>query len=311
MPGVSMPTSRWDDPQQAATYRAEVAAGSRIVRVQGTPIKTYGFSTTRYPLADLVIGLLTEKGFLSAADAGRLGDLTQLHRFLPRDAMAVDRSDTNAVSRAFFDTSPAFEDAYRRLIRDVVVGEVVHADCLFQRTPTMRFHFPHQDGCTWHPRVHTDLMLGHPPQEINLWLPLGRTEGTSAMRLASLEPSLALLEAIDFDYDRLAQAGQNDADFRRRWNDVSAPVELAYGEFIAFDPRCIHATQYNVSPLTRVSLDFRVIPVEDYETMRLPYRGTGRRRMAFARGAYYHEESALGARPRAGLVEPQLTDATL
>jgi hypothetical protein len=304
MPGVSQPTSRWEDPEHDAIYRAECAAGSRILRVQGGAIKTHRFDTAEYPLAELVIGLLVEKGFLTAAAAHGLGDLTQLHRFLPRAAMAVDRSEVNDVSRAFFDTSPAFVDTYQQLIQNVIVSDIVGVDCLFQRTPTMRFHFPHQDGWEWHPRVHNDLMLGHPPQEINIWLPLGRTQGTSAMRIAPLEPSLVLLEAVDFDYARLARSAQDDPDFRRRYHDVSAPVELAYGEFIVFDPRCIHATQYNVSDLTRVSLDFRLIPVEDYEATRLPYRGTGRRRMPFKRGAYYHEESALTLRADASPAQP-------
>ncbi len=115
------------------------------------------------------------------------------------------------------------------------------------------------------------------------------------MRIAPLEPSLELLTAFDFDYARLARSGQDDPDIRRRFHAASAPVELDYGECILFDPRCLHAPQYNVTELTRVSLDFRVIPVEDYEAMRLPYRGTGRRRMPFARGAYYDEDSALTA----------------
>ena len=102
MPGVSMPTSRWDDPRQAAIYREDVAAGSRILRVQGAAIKTYRFDPKRYPLAQLATGLLVEKGFLSRADADRLGDLTQLHRFVPREATVLDSAETNAVSRAFF-----------------------------------------------------------------------------------------------------------------------------------------------------------------------------------------------------------------
>jgi hypothetical protein len=309
MPGVSMPTSRWDDPQEAAIYKAELAAGSRIIAVQGKPVRTHRFDTAAYPLAQIVIGLLVEKGFLSAADARRMGDLTQLHHFVPRAVQALDANETNEVSRAFFDTSPAFTDAYERLINDVLVEQVVHADCLFQRTPTMRFHFPHQDGCFWHPRIHNDLMLGHPPQEINVWLPLGRTEGTSGMRLADLEPSVALAEELDNDWARLARAGQHDPEFRRRYNAASAPVELAYGEFVVFDPRCIHATSYNVSDLTRVSLDFRIIPVEDYDAMRLPYRGTGKRRMPFARGDYYHDQSAAALHGRARAARPALAEA--
>src|SRR5258706_3659581 len=224
MPGVSQPTSRWDDPGEAAIYRAELAAGSRILRLQDRSIETYRFAPAGYRLAELITELLVEKSFLTASNAERLGDLTQLHHFLPRSVMTLDTSEVNDVSRAFFDTSPAFDDAYRRWIRDVVVSEVVHADCLFQRSPTIRFHFPHQDGCFWHPRIHNDLMLGHPPQEINVWLPLVRTRATGGMRIAPLEPSLDLLTAFEFDYARLARSGRDDPDIRRRSHPSSAPL---------------------------------------------------------------------------------------
>src|SRR5258706_5668074 len=100
MPGVSQPTSRWDDPAEDAIYRAELAAGSRILRLQDHSIETYRFDPAAYPLAELITELLVEKGFLTASAAERLDDLTQLHRFLPRSAMTLDTSEVNDVGRA-------------------------------------------------------------------------------------------------------------------------------------------------------------------------------------------------------------------
>jgi hypothetical protein len=289
-------TSRWDTPDQEAVFRAEFAAGSRIPRLHGASIKTFRFDTARYPLADLLVEVLVRKGFLAAADRARLEDLTQLHRFLPADLMVLDDGELNEASRAFYETSPSFVEAYQRLIRDIITVEVVRGDCVFQRTPTIRFHFPHQAGFLWKPRFHTDVMLGHPPQEMNIWLPLCRTRGTSSMRIAPLEPSLRLLGRVGFDFESFAHAVQVDDQVQRECHEASASVELSYGEFIAFDPRCLHATQDNDTDQTRVSLDFRVMPVEDYAELRLPYRGTGRLHMPFTRGAYYHEDTALAPR---------------
>src|SRR5258706_16106986 len=101
MPGVSQPTSRWDDPAEDAISRAELAGGSRILRLQDRSIETYRFDPTAYGLAELITRLLVEKGFLTAATAERLEDLTQLHHFLPRSAMTLDTSEVNDVSRAF------------------------------------------------------------------------------------------------------------------------------------------------------------------------------------------------------------------
>jgi hypothetical protein len=296
MPGVSHPTLRWETPEEDALFRADFAAGSRINGLQGASVKTYRFDTVEYQFAERLTELLVEKGFLSAADAKQMGDLTQLHRYLAPAVTVLDSGAMDDISRAFFETSPGFVDTYQRLIRDVVATEVTQADCLFQRAPTIRFSFPHQQGFTWKPRFHTDVMLGHPPQGVNLWLPVCRTKGTSGMCLAPLEPSLALLDAVDLDFARFAHNVQVDPEALRQCYKVSAPVELNYGEFIAFDPRCLHAPQHNETDITRISLDFRVIGVEDHATMRLLYRGTGRRRMPFTRGGYYHEDSALTLR---------------
>jgi len=292
---ITHETSHWGTPEQEALFRAEFAAGSCVPRLHGTSIKTFRYDTGRYPLAELLVDDLVQKGFLKPADRARFGGLTQLHRFLPDHLMALDHSELNEVSRAFYETSPAFVDAYRRLIREVITCDVVQMDCVFQRTPTIRFHFPQQEGFLWKPRFHTDVMLGHPPQEINIWLPLCQTRGTSSMRMAPLEPSLELLGRVGLDFEKFAQAVQVEDELQRACHAVSAPVELSYGEFIAFDPRCLHATQNNDTDQTRVSLDFRVMPVSDYAAMRLPYRGTGRLKKSFTRGAYYDEDTALGS----------------
>jgi ectoine hydroxylase-related dioxygenase (phytanoyl-CoA dioxygenase family) len=264
--------------------------------LHGQSIKTFRYDTQRYPLAELLTDMLVAKGFLRTADRAALGDLTQLHRFLPAAVTALDTAELNEISRAFYETSPAFTACYQRLIADVLTRDVVRGDCLFQRTPTIRFHFPNQEGFVWQPRFHSDVMLGHPPQEINIWLPLCRTRGASSMRIAPLEPSVEFLTSRDLDFESFARDVQVDPALQQRCQAASAPVELSYGEFIAFDPRCLHATQYNDTDLTRISLDFRVIATEDYDAIRLPYRGTGRLRMPFKRGAYYHEATALAVR---------------
>jgi hypothetical protein len=292
MPGVFHSVVRWDDPKEAAIFRAEFAAGSRGRR-PGPGVTICRYDPASYPLAALITELLVEKGILAAADAARLDDLTQLHRFVAPELTVLGPAGANEVARSFFETNPAFVETYHRLVRDVLAPAVAQGDCLFQRTPTIRFHFAHEQGFIGQPRYHNDLMLGHPPQCINTWLPLCRTRGDSAMRIASLETSIELLESVDLDFGRFVHLVQNDAAFRQRCHDSSAPVELDYGQFVAFDSRCIHAPQHNVSDLTRVSLECRLVPLEDYAAMRLSYRGTGQRRMPFTRGGYYHESSAL------------------
>src|SRR5262249_13171584 len=65
------------------------------------------------------------------------------------------------------------------------------------------------------------------------------------------------------------------------------PVELDYGQYLLFDPRCLHATQNNVTDSTRISTDVRIILRRHMESLPIEYRGTGRLRMLFAPGHYY------------------------
>jgi len=84
---------------------------------------------------------------------------------------------------------------------------------------------------------------------------------------------------------------QKDDDFWQSCARRMRPVELKYGECLLFDPRCLHATQDNRTDATRVSTDVRIILRRDFESLPLAYRGTGRMRMRFAPGHYYHDQS--------------------
>ena len=66
-------------------------------------------------------------------------------------------------------------------------------------------------------------------------------------------------------------------------------------KLLLFDSRCIHASTLNKSNFTRVSMDVRVIPKNDYLNLPIKYQGTGRMQSNFAPGDYYHEH-ALNAR---------------
>lgn len=121
---------------------------------------------------------LVEKGITRAADVNGLDSLANLHTILTDEWKTLDDSELNKASTAFYENGDAFDALYRRFIKDVVAphcGEPVW----WQRTPTIRFHFPRQQGFDWRPRYHTDIMLGHPPQEVNLWIAVTNTYGST------------------------------------------------------------------------------------------------------------------------------------
>ena len=51
-------------------------------------------------------------------------------------------------------------------------------DFYFQKTPTVRVHCPNAKGSEHYPMYHSDIILGHPPQEINVWLSLTDNKNT-------------------------------------------------------------------------------------------------------------------------------------
>lgn len=283
--GTTHTTVHWDA-AEAAIFRTEYERGSRIAD-EPRGQKIFRYDTARHPFAAEMTRLLVDKGLLTGAAASSPPPLERLHEALSPDVMALDAGELNDVSRRFYDNDERFTQVYERFLAEVVGPQVVGGDFVFQTTPTIRFHFPHQAGFRWRPRYHTDVMLGHPPQEINLWLPVAGASGNASMRIAPMNESVALCKRLDLDFERLARGVQDNVALAGQCEAMSTPVELSYGQFLAFDSRCLHATQYNDTNWTRISLDFRAVPLADYEAIRLKYRGTGRRQMLFRRGEYY------------------------
>jgi ectoine hydroxylase-related dioxygenase (phytanoyl-CoA dioxygenase family) len=152
---------------------------------------------------------------------------------------------------------------------------------------------------------HCDIMFGDPFEEINCWMPLGRCKATNSLQLHSqgLSHSVSLLrkfaETIDFDFSRFWESRDlfflylcSNTEFRSEVLASCRPMEMHYGEVLLFDPRLIHGTLDNEENETRVSIDFRLLPLSAYwaERARGPRhpRGGSRR----LRGHYWHALSA-------------------
>lgn len=279
-------TVKFDSPQEEEMFREDLQSEHFIQRRFGQGIVKFRYDTASFDWDSAIRRVLVEKGIASAEKVRSLASLSNLHEILSDDWMTLEESELNKASIAFYEVGPELEALYRRFIKEAVadrLGEPVW----WQQTPTIRFHFPRQKGFDWKVRYHTDIMLGHPPQEINVWIALTRTYGSNSMRIADLEASYGILKGLDFDFEKFAEKVQYDDALAETCARVTEPLTLEYGEFIAFDPRCIHATQNNLTEHTRISLDLRVLPRTEQERMRFVYRGTGRRRMLFAPGHYY------------------------
>jgi hypothetical protein len=128
----------------------------------------------------------------------------------------------------------SFRRLYRAFVTDVVTP-IIGEPFIFQYQPSFRIHLPEDKAVhKWHSDGDED--HNHPSGEINFILPVTECHGTAAV-WAESEP------------DR--------GDF--------APMELDYGQFVRFDGnRCRHGNQENMTGRTRISLDFRVLPLRFY-----------------------------------------------
>lgn len=282
-------TVRFDTEREQRLFIEEIRSTKLMQSRFGSGHHVARFDTRLLGFAGEMKRLLVEKNIVQSARLDGL-PLERLHEVLSESQKALDESELNAVSKAFYETGERFLELYRRLIRDVV-GPLFGEDLYFQATPTLRFQFPGQKGFNWRPRIHSDIMLGHPPAEVNIWLPFTRAFGTNTMLIASLEDSSAILESLGYDFATFALRVQKDEAFWQACAKKMHPAELEYGELLLFDPRCLHATQNNDTDSTRISMDVRVILRRQFEKLPLEYRGTGRRRMLFAPGHYYDERS--------------------
>lgn len=148
-------------------------------------------------------------------------------RKVPKSWRIRDRKEH---ARCFLASTPCIEwlQAYRRMIADLVVPLL--GPVAFQCPPTVRVHLP---GRRIGHRHKDDDYPGHQGEEINFWLPLTRAQGTSSL---------------------FVESTPGRGDF--------APLDVHPGECFRFHGgQCEHYTVVNETGVSRVSLDFRVIPL--------------------------------------------------
>ena len=149
-------------------------------------------------------------------------------------------------------------DAYDDFIHNEIVSnldEKFH----YQYLPSFRVHLPNkmQAVHTWH--SDSDQLHKHPEGEINLWIPLTKAYGTNTMWVESKPMKL---------------------DFK--------PIEGKYGDFWKLNlNKCLHGNKPNTTSNTRISLDFRIIPLSKYNP---DFSGkTESHSNKFIVGSYYKE----------------------
>ena len=130
---------------------------------------------------------------------------------------------------------PEFLDAYRLFIKNEVAPNVQTSEGLiYQKWPTFRFNLPDNVAVGgWH----TDSEYNHPPNEINFIVPMTPMFESNAT---------------------IAESEPGKRDFHQ--------IECVPGEYVRFNGNeCMHGNIPNRTGVTRVSFDFRIMRIEDYD----------------------------------------------
>jgi len=194
-------------------------------------MKKFNINTNKYNFHELV------------AEVFEVDDLSQLHKLrddlLPDEVLNLYTESSTKFHDTFYtklnDNWIEFYELYDNFIHTEIV-KVVNEPFHYQKWPSFRVHIPSDQAIhTWH--CDGDPLHKHPPGEINFFLPLTKCYGTNTMWVES-EP----------------------------WKLDFKPIELDYGEYHMFNGnQCLHGNKPNKTNSTRVSFDFRIIPVSKYD----------------------------------------------
>lgn len=189
-----------------------------------------------------------------------IGQLENIHESLfeqYKEQFQVGKDSSTVFHTKFYDRYREGWSEMQRLY-DTFISEVIapnyDEDILYQAFPTFRVHLT---GNVAVGAFHNDAEFNHPQGEVNYIIPLTNSDGTASCWLES-EP------------------GKRDFE----------PIKMVIGELISFNGNELtHGNKKNETEKTRVSMDFRILPISKYDESNSGESVT--RSTKFKEGAYY------------------------
>ncbi|OGT44656.1 MAG: hypothetical protein A3F42_08040 [Gammaproteobacteria bacterium RIFCSPHIGHO2_12_FULL_37_34] len=237
-----------------------------------------------FNLRDQIAQLLIYKRFINQTI-----QLEELHDYVPEEFKQYGHDGISKIGTFFYETNAQFIKTLHEFIHHILYKKIIKLPFLFQATPTFRIHCPNSANAEFFPHFHTDLALGHPPYEINLWIPLTEKRSGHGFYLATVENSNKIARFIDYDIPSL----MDDTVFRNQhYLAFCKPklfeINVEKGWGLMFDGRCFH-TAMPISDHTRISIDFRIVLQEDFVKAELIYENRGiRKQLLLLPNDYYY-----------------------
>lgn len=188
------------------------------------------FDVKKYDFADIVRAIFD------------CNDLQYIHQELPSHIVydklhKLGEDNKTWYHEKFYEPINNGNSEFQRLYEDFVVSfiskETKLEKFLYQKSPTFRVHAPNNVAVGgWH----RDRDYNHSTKEINVFLPL-----TSAFKTNTL----------------WVEQSEDSRDYH--------PLEASYGEIYFWDGANLkHGNKTNKTGVSRVSVDFRILPYEHY-----------------------------------------------
>lgn len=162
-----------------------------------------------------------------------ISDLSQAHTHHQFELLRRENDQQTPFHKAYYDNFSLIKPIYEDFISEVVkpiFGEAV----VYQKIPTFRIQIPNNVGVgEWH----KDKQYNHNQSEVNFFLPFTPAYDTNTIWVESEE---------------------DKGDF--------APIYSEYGEFVQWmGIHLTHGNKINQTNASRVSVDFRVIPLSQWK----------------------------------------------
>lgn len=293
----------------------ELPAANRLdlrACLERKPFLENGKHWVQYPGKNFDFRQAVEAYIREKSGLKKLLPLEQVHKSLPPESLVPVKGSLNLFSGPLNETNRALVDTYYRFIG--FLSQTLGFDFVFETNPTLRLHFPVKAPDRFRSRegklltYHSDTLLESPFEEINCWLPLTHCEGNASLQIADLQDSIKILDAfcqhLNYDSEKYLNGRMLFFEFLRD-NDIlqksvlkaCKPLPINFGEMIVFDSRTIHGTGENDTDSTRISIDFRIIPLKQYESLLKKYEKGGGVVPVFEgkpikQGGFYHLKTA-------------------
>lgn len=219
-----------------------------------------------------------------------LEEICNLHHKLDENLKIYDQKFAiNKISTFFYDMPDIFKKKYIELLKSQI-RPVIGQDFYFQDNPTLRVQMPHITAEPMYPYFHSDIQLGHPPYEINVWMPLNPPSNSEGhgFSITSLKDSIDTFKKYNFDILKISENGGKDIS--NKLNSISKLQNFKYGNAVLFDTRCLHSTQV-MKNHTRISVDVRITPTDLFHKFNHNYQGIGRKGVIYKPGDGYNIKS--------------------